>query len=161
MEDEGYAGVAKRVDAGADRELGAAPQSRDPVGVDAELGGQVQLATPRGELDHVGDVVDRLEARRPVVALDQTGDVTVEDLVAQARGDDVDELLAMEDPRQVVVVEDPVPSRKAERRPGDRHRIGRAAGRWAAAQQLAAAAKELSREPAQLAIDFVALAGRS
>ena len=101
VEDEGDAGVAKGVDAGADRELGAAPQSRDPVGVDAELGGQVQLAPLRGELDHVVDVVDRLEARRPVVALDQAHDVTIEDLVAQARGDEVDELLAVEDSRRL------------------------------------------------------------
>ena len=48
-----------------------------------------------GELDHVLEVVDRLERGAAVVALDQARDVLVEHLAAQAARDHVDDLLAV------------------------------------------------------------------
>ena len=49
----------------------------------------------------------------PVVALDQAGDVLVEHLAAQPVRDRVDELLAVEDAGDVLVVEDPLDARAA------------------------------------------------
>ena len=104
VQHERNAGVAQRVDAGADRQLGLPPEGGDPLGVDAELLAQVELAGPAGELDHVGGAVDRLEAATGF-ALHQAGDVLVQDLVADPRRDDVDPLLAVQDAGDVGVVE--------------------------------------------------------
>ena len=56
-----------------------------PVGVDAELAYEVERAHPAGQLDDVGRVVDRHEAARPVLVLDQPGDVLVEHPPAEPR----------------------------------------------------------------------------
>ena len=105
VEDERDAGVAQRVDAGADGELGLPPEGGDPLGVDAELRAEVELAGSAGQLDHVGRAVDRLEAGTGL-ALHEAGDVLVEHLVADPRRDDVDPLLAVQDAGDVGVVED-------------------------------------------------------
>ena len=76
--DERDAGVAQRVDAGGDGQLGLAPERGEPVGVDAELLAEVERAGARRQLDHVGGAVDRLEARAAVLALDEPRDVLVE-----------------------------------------------------------------------------------
>ena len=117
--------VAERVDARGDRQLGVAPERGQPVLVDAELLDGVERAGAPGELDHVVEPVDRLERGAAVVALDQPRDVLVEHLAAQAARDHVDSLLAVEQARDVGVVEQPLGAREPERRAGDDHRLGR------------------------------------
>ena len=90
---------------GADRQLRLAAQRRHPLGRHAELLGQFERARARGQLDHVALAVDRLKRGTAVLALDQARDVVVEDLVAQVRRDHVDQLLAVQDVRDVGVVE--------------------------------------------------------
>ena len=101
---------------------GVAPVGGHAVGVDTELGGEVELAAAGGELEHVARAVDRLE-RRTLVALDQPGDAVIEHLVADARRDHVDELLAVEQEAEVAVVEDVGGAGGAERRTGDDDRF--------------------------------------
>ena len=55
------AGVAQRVEAGADRQPGRRVERRVAVGVDAELADHIEGALRAGQLDDVGFVVDRLE----------------------------------------------------------------------------------------------------
>ena len=117
-------GVAKRVDAGGDRQLRVAPERGQPLVVDAELLDRVERAGPPGELDHGLEAVDRLERGAAVVALDQPRDVLVEHLAAQAARDDVDSLLAVQEPADVRVVEQPLGAGKPERRAGDHHGLG-------------------------------------
>ncbi len=107
-----------------DGQLGVAPQCGEPLGVHPELGRKVELAPTGRELDDVGRAVDALEHRRAVVALHQPGDVAFGDLVPPRRGDDVDELLAVQDAGHVGVVEDLCGARQAERRPRDDDRLG-------------------------------------
>ena len=71
---------------------------------------------PAGQLHDLGLVVDGLERRVAGLALDQPGDVQVDHLLTEAVRDGVDELLAVEDPLQVLVVED-VLARRAARAP--------------------------------------------
>ena len=78
-------GVAQRVEAGADGQPGDASSAGIAVGVDAELVAEVERTGAAGQLDHIVGAVDRLEAPLAVVALDQPGDVLVEDRVAEAR----------------------------------------------------------------------------
>ena len=114
---------------GGDRELRVAAERGDAVGVDAELLGEVEGAAARRELDHVADVVDRLERGAAVVALDSRV-MCLSSISWRSRvGIDVDELLAAQDAREVGVVEDALASREAERRAGDHDRLGRRAGR--------------------------------
>ena len=118
------AGVAQRVEAGADRQPGRRVQRRVAVGVDAELADHIERCAAAGQLDDLGFVVDRLERGVAGRALDQAGDVLVEHLAAQPVRDRVDELLAVEDAGDVLVVEDPLGPGQAERRAGDHHRLG-------------------------------------
>ena len=110
------AGVAQGVDAGGDRQLRVAAERGQPVGVDPELVHQVERAGAGGELDHRIEAVDRLEPGTAVLRLDQARDVLVEHLAAQAPGDHVDSLLAVQQPRDVGVVEQPLRARQPERR---------------------------------------------
>ena len=106
-------GVAKRVDAHGDRQLRVAPERGQPLVVDAELLDRVERAGTPGELDHGLEAVDRLELGAAVVALDQPRDVLVEHLAAQAARDHVDSLLAVQEPADVRVVEQPLGAREA------------------------------------------------
>ena len=119
--------VAERVDAGGDRQLGVAPERGQPFLVDPELLDRVERAGAPGELDHGLEPVDRLERGAAVLALDQPRDVLVEHLAAQAARDHVDSLLAVEQARDVRVVEEPLGAGEPERRAGDDHRLGRSA----------------------------------
>ncbi len=125
--DQRDAGVAQRVEARADRQLCRSPVGGQAVGVDAELGGQVELTAASGELEHVARAVDRLE-RRTLVALDQPGDAMIEHLVADARRDHVDELLAVQQEAEVGVVEDARGAGGAEGGAGDDDRLLRRRG---------------------------------
>ena len=121
--DERDAGVAQRVDAGGDRELRLAPEGGEPVGVDAELLGHVERTGAAGQLDHVGGVVDRLERAAAVLGLDEARDVALGDLAARPRRDHVDELLAVQQPCEVAVVEDLLGAGRADGGAGDHHRL--------------------------------------
>ena len=107
--------VAERVDAGGDRQLGVAPERGQPFVVDPELLGRIERARPRRELDHGLETVDRLERGAAVLALDQSRDVLVEHVAAQAARDHVDPLLAVEQP-----------ARGSRRRRAARRRVARA-----------------------------------
>ena len=115
--------IAQRIDSGADGQLGGAAERGHTVGLDAELGGDVERAGPAGELDHIGDGVDRLEAGATGFALGEPDDVLVEDLVADASGDHVDQLLAVQDAGDVLVVEHLGGAGRAQRSPGDDDRL--------------------------------------
>ena len=145
------AGVVQRVDARGHRELRVAPERLHAVVVDPELLLQVERAGAAGELDDVVEAVDRLEARTALVALDEPRDVLGEHLLAQARRDDVDALLAVQQARDVVVVEDVLGAREPEPGAGDHRRLGRRRTLAAAlADQLAAALDELVEQAPEL-----------
>ena len=110
---------------GGDRQLRVVPERGQPFVVDPELLDRIERAGAARELDHRVETVDRLERGAAVVALDQPRDVLVEHLAAQPAGDHVDALLAVEQPRDVRVVEEPLGAGEPERRAGDDHRLGR------------------------------------
>ena len=122
------AGVAQCVEPGGDRQLCGASQRRQAVSLHPELGGEVERAGAAGQLDHVGDAVDRFEAGTPRLALGEPHDVLVEDLVAQPGGNDVDQLLTVQQTGEVLVVEHPLGARGAEGGAGDDHRLGADSG---------------------------------
>ena len=121
--DEGDPRVAQRVEAHADGEPGGDVEGRDPFVRDAELRREVELPAAAGELDDVGRGGDLLEAALAVLALDEADDVLgrhrLEDPVREA----ADELVAAQDRRDVVVVEDPRTAREAERGARDDDRL--------------------------------------
>ena len=113
-------GVTQGIDPSGDGEDGGAVEGRNPLSADAVLFDEVDRAAPAGELDHLGGVVDDLEGGRAVLALDEPGDVLVEDGFTKVDGDDVDELFAVEDASHVGVVEDVI-ARQSQRSAGDAH----------------------------------------
>ena len=122
--DERDAGVAQRVDAGGDRQLRLAPERREAVGVDAELLGEVERRrrAPASLITSAGSSIVWKRAAA-VLALDEARDVALGDLAAHARRDHVDELLAVQQPREVAVVEDLLGAGRADRGAGDDHRL--------------------------------------
>ena len=99
-------------------------ERRVAVGVDAELLDEVERSVPAGQLDDVGLALDRLEDGSPLVALDQPGDVLVDHLAPDLARDGVDELLAGQDARDVLVVEHPLGAGQAKGGAGDDDRFG-------------------------------------
>ena len=118
------AGIAEGVESGTDRQPGRVVERLVAGGVDRELLDDVERSVTSGELDHLGGVVDRLEARSARLALDQPGDVHVGHACPRCIGERVDELLSVEDSGDVSVVEGVLDPREAECGPGDDHRFG-------------------------------------
>ena len=124
VHDQRDPGVAQCVEAGTDREPGGGVERGVAGSVDAELADRVERRAAAGEFDDVRLAVYRLEGRLTGGTLDQAGDVPVDHFSAQPVRDRVDELLAVEDAGDVLVVKDPLDSGKAERRAGDHHGFG-------------------------------------
>ena len=118
------AGVAQRVDAGGDGQAGDAVERGDALRRNAELRAKIERAAARRQLDHVSGIVDRFEGGASVLALHQARDVLVEHGAAEARRNDVDELLAAQDAGDVAVIEDAVGPGQSQGRAGDHHRAG-------------------------------------
>ena len=129
MHDERDTGVAQGVEAGPDGEPGGRVESLVALCVHTEVGDHVERPPPAGQLDHIGLVVDGLEGRLAGFALDQPGDALIDHRAPEPVRDGVDELLAVQDPGDVVVIEDPLDAGQAERGSGDDHRLGPAAAR--------------------------------
>ena len=78
-----------------------------------------------GQLDHVLRVLDGLEAPAAVLGLDEARDVLLGHALAEALGDQVDELLAAQDPLGVARIHHRlVGPRQAQTRAADDHRAG-------------------------------------
>ena len=116
VQDERDAGVAQRVDARGDRQLGVAPERGQAVGVDAELLAEVERAGARRQLDDVVGLVDRLEAALPSSPLTRRVMCLSSISRRSAAGDHVDALLAVEQAADVGVVEEPLGARAARAR---------------------------------------------
>ena len=157
--------VAQGVDAGADRQAGGAVQGRVARGLDAEFLDHVQRRTAAGQLDDAGLVVDRLEDGILPGLLDQAGDPLVDHRRAEPLRDQVDELLAAQDPADVLVVEHPLDAGQPEGGAGDgdrggahgtrrRRRAGPGGGRCrrAAGVQLHAAIEHVGEHAAQFLV---------
>ncbi len=112
--DQRNAGIAQRVDAYRDGQLGCTIKSGQAIGGNAELLFQIERAAASCQLDDVGHIVDGLECRAAVVALDQARDVLVEHRLPQACGDEIDELITAQDAGNIVI------SRKCVRFRADR-----------------------------------------
>ena len=74
------------------------------IGRHAVFLGQVEVAGPSGQLEDVGRVIDCLKPAAAVLAFDQSGDAFPDDEVPEAFRDEVDELLATQDPHGVIGV---------------------------------------------------------
>ncbi len=144
--------VAQSVEAGADREPRDGIQRGHALERHAELVGEVETPGPAGELDHVARAGDGLEARLAVRFLGEARDVLVEDRAPEARRDQIDEALAVENSSDVGVVEDPLDAWQAEGRAGDHHGFRRTLGGAAAiaAVHLPAAFQHLGEHPSQI-----------
>ena len=106
--------VAHGVETGAEGEPGDTVEGDVAFGFDAELAHHVQRAHPAGELDDFSRVVDGHEAARAVLVLDDAGDVLVQHAAAEPLRDQVDALLAGQNPADVRVVEDVLHARQTE-----------------------------------------------
>ncbi len=76
----------------------------DQLGRHAVLLSQVKRAGAAGQLDDLGRIGDGLETAAAVFALHHAGDALVDDQVAEALRDEIDELLAAQDAQGVVGV---------------------------------------------------------
>ena len=124
VHDERDARVAQRVEAGADGHPGRRVEGGVPARVDAVLGDDIDRGVGARELDDVGLVVDDLEtARAGRRVLDQPGDPHPGHLGADAARQRGDELLATENPGDVLVVEHRVDAGQAQTRTGDDDRL--------------------------------------
>ncbi len=154
--DQRDARVLQSFDARRDGQARHPVQRRQPVLRISVLPVQLQRATFRHKLDDVIRVVDDLEARLAVRALHQPRDAVVRHGPAHLVRHAADELLAPEDPLDVVLLEDPFGARQTQRCTGDADALhGRAPARRAtlvppAPVQLEASVQELGEELAQL-----------
>ena len=113
---------AQRVEAGGDCELGGDVECFDQLGRHAILAAQVECARARGQLDHVVRIGERFKTAATVFALHQPRDALGEHVGAEALGDQVDELLAMQDAQGVVGVHHRLfRARQAQARAADHH----------------------------------------
>src|SRR5579864_3754239 len=94
------------IDTRRNRQLSAAVQCGQPITGDAKFVFQIELPASTRQLDDVSHIVDSLERRSTVVTLDQPRDVLFEHRLAQARGNEIDELLTPEEASNVRVIED-------------------------------------------------------
>ena len=123
--DQRDAGIAQCVDTHRDSQVGDAVEGGQAVGGNAEFAFQIECASASRQLDDVRHIVNGLECRPAVVALDQARDVLVEHGAAEARGDEIDELIAAQDAGDVGVIEDVLGSGQAQSRSGDDDRLVR------------------------------------
>ena len=87
---------------------------------------EVERTRAPGELDDVGRVLDRHEAAAPVLPLDEPRDAPVEHPGPEALGNEVDELLAAENPFRVGRIHDRLlGAGEAQSGPGDHDGAGR------------------------------------
>ena len=128
--DQRNAGIAQGVDSGSNGQAGNAIERGQAIGGDAKLVFHIEWPAATGKLDDVGDIADQLEGRLAVLALHQAGDVLVEHGAAEAVGYGGDELIAVQQTRDVAVVEDVLGSGQAEGCAGDDHRLVFGAGFW-------------------------------
>ncbi len=154
-------GVTQCVDAGADRQLRRRVERRDPFRRQAELGRQVELAALARELDHVVRGVDRLPSPAARLGLHQPGDLLVDDRLAAADRDRLDERLAVEQPGQVGVVEDTLGAGQAEAGTRDDDGFGgrgatAVGGAGRRAEQLRTALDDLGQHAAEFEVAAVA-----
>ena len=103
---QGDARLAQGVEASRQSQLRGDVQRLDQLRRHAVLLGQVERAGAAGQLDHVGRVADGFEAAAAVLALHHAGDLLVDDQVAEALRDEIDELLAAQNAQGVVGVHD-------------------------------------------------------
>ena len=96
--------LAQGVQAGGHGHLGGAVERLDQRGRHAILGVQVEVARAPGQADDIGGLVDQGKMAAAIVALHQPDDVLAQHEVAEALGDEVDELLAAQDAQDVVGV---------------------------------------------------------
>ena len=122
------AGVAHRIEPGAERQPRRHVERLVARRLDGELLHDVEGRVAAGELDDLRRVVDRLEGRAADVALDEARDAHVDHAAAHLGRHRADELLAREDAADVGVVEDALHARQAERGTGDHQRLGVVAG---------------------------------
>ena len=140
-------GVSERIEAGADGQHARHVEGLGPLGGEAELLHEVDGAGPTGQLDHVGLVLDRLEAGASLLGLDESGDVLVDDLLALLDRDRVDELLAGEDGGHLVVAEDPLTARKAQAGAGHHDWLGEGGRLRHVTEELVALLEHVSEHP--------------
>ena len=126
---QGQAGVTHGVETGTDRQAGHGVEGGIAGGIDAELLDDVEGCTASGELHDLRLVVDGLERRVAGLPLDEPGDVQVDLLLTELLRDRVDELLPVQDPLQVLVVEHLRHPRQTQGRAGDDDRFGPDRGR--------------------------------
>ena len=99
---QGDARLAQGINAGGHCQLAGHVEGFDKLARHAVLLGEVERAGAAGQFDDVGCVADCLEATAAVFALYQSGDLLVDHEVAEALGDEIDELLAAQDALGIV-----------------------------------------------------------
>ena len=101
---EGDAGFAQGVESGGHRQLSGGVEGFDQLAGHTVFSLEIERPRSPGQLDHLVRVSDDLEAAAAVVGLDHAGDALVLDAMAEAFGDEVDELLAAQDAQGIVRV---------------------------------------------------------
>ncbi len=114
-------GVAQRVDARADGQLGHAVERGHPVFGKTEIADDVELLRTGREFDHVGRALDVLEPALAPLRLHEPGDVLLDHLPAQLFRNRADEDVPAQHPLHVFVAEDAVHAREAEGGARDAH----------------------------------------
>ena len=112
------ASVGQRIDTRPDGENRSPLESLDPILGESEFGREVDGSTPACEFDDIGLRVDRLEATTTLLALDESGDVMVDDVLAGPQRDGIDELLAVEQTCDRRFVEDTLHTWQTDSRTG-------------------------------------------
>jgi hypothetical protein len=154
MHHQRYPGIAEGVEPGADGEHARDVERLRPLGGKAEVIDEVDDARPPGELDDIGLARDRFEAAATFLRLDEPGDVLVDDLLALLHGYRVDELLAPQNGRNLVVAEHPLAAWQAEAGTGDHHRRVWRGFAGCESEDLGALREEFREEVAELLVSL-------
>jgi len=101
------------------RQLGDAVEGSPAVGGDPEFSFQIECASAARQLDDLRDIINGFEGSAAVIALDQARNVLIEHGFAQAGWNEIDKLVAAQNPGNIFIVKDVLGSRKAQSRARD------------------------------------------
>ena len=119
--DQRDAGIAQGVDSSGNRQACHAIERGDAIGRDTEFAFQIELTAASGELNRVANIVDQLERRLAVLALQQARDVLVDHSATEAVWNGCNELIAVQQTGDVGVVEDVIGAGQTDSGAGDDH----------------------------------------
>ena len=111
--DQRNAGVAQCVESHGDRQSRVTVEGGYAFGGNSEFIFQIESAPTARQLDDIRDIGEGLEPGFSVLTFHQARDVFVEHALTEARGNQIDKLIALQNAADVAIIEDVLGSGQA------------------------------------------------